>query len=126
MVGATELGLKREVIPVLHQMEVSLGRVVHLRCLEDNTQCISAIQRGYSPALRHLLRHCRLSLGFAHEVFFPDRTDPSAPQYDSSSEYCESLKQKGDWMTKENPPNKFQSCLKLAGYVPEGCLPKAE
>ena len=62
-------------------MEVSLGRLVCLRGLEDNTQFIAAIQRGYSPALRHLQRHCRLSLGFTHEVFFPDRTDPNAPLY---------------------------------------------
>jgi hypothetical protein len=117
LVGANELGLKREVIPLLHQMEVSLGRLVRLRGLEDNTQCIAAIQRGYSPALRHLQRHCRLSLGFTHEVFFPDRTDPDAPQYISKLEYCETSKQKGDWMTKENPPNKFQACLRLAGYV---------
>ena len=47
--------MKREVIPLLHQMEVSLGRLVRLRGLEDNTQCIAAIQRGYSPALRHFL-----------------------------------------------------------------------
>ena len=66
LVGADELGLKKEAIPLLHQMEVSLGRVVHLRSMEDNTQCIAAIKRGHSPALRHLQRHCRLSLGFTH------------------------------------------------------------
>jgi hypothetical protein len=116
LVGAFELGLKREVIPLLHQMEVSLGRLVRLRGLEDNTQCIAAIQRGYSPALRHLQRHCRLSLGFTHEVFFPDKTDPEAPQYFSKLEYCDTNSQKGDWMTKESPPTKFQASLRLAGY----------
>ena len=49
-------------------MEVSLGRLVCLRVLEDNTQCIAAIR------LRHLL-------GFTPEVFFPDHIDPDAPQY---------------------------------------------
>ena len=58
---------------------------------------------------------------FFHEVFFPDRTDPDAPQHISKLEYCETSKQKGDWMTKENPANKFLACLKLAGYVGE-CL----
>ena len=100
----------------MHQMEVSLGRLVRLRGLEDNTQCIAAIQRGYSPALRHLQRHCRLSLGFTHEVFFPDKTDPEAPQYFSKLEYCDTNSQKGDWMTKESPPTKFQASLRLAGY----------
>ena len=70
LVGSHELGLKREVIPLLHQMEVSLGRIVCLRGLEDNTQCIAAIQRGYSPALRHLQRHCRLSLVFLMRYSF--------------------------------------------------------
>ena len=121
LVGSHELGLKSEVIPLLHQMEESLGRMVCLRGLEDNTQCIAAIQRGYSPSPRHLQRHCRLSLGFPHEVFVPDRTDPDDPQYISKLEYCETSKQKGDWVTKENPAKKFLECLKLAGYVGE-CL----
>ena len=102
---------------MLYQMEVSLNGMVMLRGLEDNTQCIAAIQRGYSAALRHLQWHCRLSLGFAHEVFFPDRTDPSAPQYKSKLQYCESAEQKGDWMTKKNPPKKFRACLELAGFT---------
>ncbi len=79
-IGACEQGLKKDVIPILQQIEVSLGRMVKLVCMEDNTACIAAIQRGYSPALRHLQRHVRLSTGFAHEVFFPDLTDPTAPQ----------------------------------------------
>jgi hypothetical protein len=31
LVGANELGLKKELIPLLHQIEVSLGRMVCLR-----------------------------------------------------------------------------------------------
>ena len=120
--GANELGLKKEVIPLLHQMEVSLKRMVILCGLEDNTQCISALKRGYSPSLRHLQRHSRLSLGFSHEVFYPDRTDPNAPQYLACLQYCETAQQKGDWMTMENVPNKFVACLKLAGYEQPGSL----
>jgi len=116
LVGAQEVGLKKEVIPLLQQMEVSLNRLVLLRGREDNTQCIAAIRKGYSPGLRHLQRHCRLSLGFTNEVFYCDLTDRDAPFYYSELVYCESAKQKGDWMTKELPPIKFKAALELAGY----------
>ena len=56
LIGAQELGLRKEVIPLLQQMEVSLNRLVLLRGLEDNTACIAAVKRGYSPAMRHLQR----------------------------------------------------------------------
>ena len=116
LVGAQEVGLKKEVIPLLHQMEVSLNRLVLLRGNKDNTQCIAALKRGYSPNLRHLQRHCRLSLGFSHEVFFPDLTDPQAPHYLAKLEYCETAAQKGDWMTKELTRIKFKGAHELANY----------
>ena len=98
-------------------MEVSLNRLVLLNGYEDNTQCIAAIRRGYSPNLRHLQRHCRLSLGFTNEVFYPDLTNPDAPQYKALLNYIETDKQKGDWMTKELTPAKFKAARELAGYV---------
>ncbi len=109
--------MKKDVVPILQQLEVSLGRLVRLHGQEDNTACIAAIQRGYSPALRHLQRHIRLSTGFTHEVFFPDLTDPTAPQYWSKLEYCETEKQKEDWVTKELTPIKHAAALQLAGYT---------
>ena len=51
MIGANECGLKKEVIPLLHQLEVTLNRLVLLVCREDNTQAIAAVRKGYSPAL---------------------------------------------------------------------------
>ena len=120
LIGAQELGLRKEVIPLLQQMEVSLNRLVLLRGLEDNTACIATVKRGYSPAMRHLQRHCKLSLGFTNEVFFPDKTDLDAPFYLSDIVYCPTDLQKGDWMAKELTPVKFAAALKLAGYDPRG------
>ena len=117
MIGACEAGLKREVIPLLHQLEITLGRLVLLQCREDNTQAIAAVRRGYSPALRHLKRHVKLGLGFTSEVFHPDLADPQAPRYWASMVYCESSKQLGDWMTKELGPKDFQAARTMAGYV---------
>ena len=79
LVGANDSGLKKEVIPVLHQLEVSLNLPVKLICKEDNTACVIAIKKGYSTTLRYLKRHAELSLGFPQEVFFPDRTQGSPP-----------------------------------------------
>ncbi len=109
--------IKKDVVPIFQQLEVSLQRLVRFHGQEDNTACIAAIQRGYSPALRHLQRHIRLSTGFIHEVFFPDLTDPTAPHYWSKCDYCETAKQKGDWMTKELTPIKHAAALQLADYV---------
>ena len=67
LIGAHDATLKRDVVPILHQLEVTLGRPVKIVCKEDNTACIGAIKRGYSPALRYLQRHSQVSLGFAHQ-----------------------------------------------------------
>ena len=59
LVGAHDCGCKREVIPILAQLEVSLNRKVKLA------------GKGYSPALRYLKRHSQCSLGFVNQIFFP-------------------------------------------------------
>jgi len=73
MIGADENGLNKEVIPSLHQLEVSLNRPVKLVCKEDNTACITVIQKGYATALGYLKRRAELRLGFTNETFFPDK-----------------------------------------------------
>ena len=75
-------------------IEVSLGRPVKLVCKEDNTACITAIQKDYSTALHS---------GFAHETFFPDKTQGS-PRYWAEITYWDTKLHKGDWMTKELAP----------------------
>ena len=114
LVGAGDSGLKKEVIPILEQLERYLRRSVKLVGNEENTQCIAAIKRGCSPSLRHLQRHCRTSLGFSYEVFYPDAD--SIVQYDSELRYCETAKQKGDWMTKALGRAGFIKAREAAGY----------
>ena len=116
LIGAQELGLRKEVIHLLHKMEVSLQRLVLSKGLEDNIACIATMKRGYSPATRHLQHHCRLSLRFSNEVLFPDKTDPDAPFCLADLVYCPTDPQKEDWMSKELPPIKFAAGLKLAGH----------
>ena len=67
--------------------------------------------------MRYLQRHAQVSLGFCHEVFFPDFDDAGAPKYVAELAYWESKLHKGDWMTKELQPGPFQDAVKLAGFV---------
>ena len=68
----------------------------------------------------YLQRHAQVSLGFSHEVFFPDLNDPAAPKYVSELTYWESKSHKGDCMTKELQPKAFNDAMKLAGFVHPG------
>ena len=115
VVGASDAGMKREVIPLLHQLEVSLDRPVKLVGKEDNTACVAALKKGYSTALRYLKRHAELSLGFCHEVFYPDKTY-GAPRYWAQLTYWDTKSHKGDWMTKELAPKAFEVAWRLAGF----------
>ena len=87
LAGTHDASLKRDVIPILHQIETTLGRPSKLIGKEDNTACIAAVRRGYSPALRYLQRHAQVSLGFVHEVFHPAWEDNAAPKYLSELTY---------------------------------------
>ena len=70
LVGANDNGFKKEVIPILHQLEVSLNRPVKLIGKEDNTACVIAIKKGYSTALGYQWWHAELSSVFSYEVFY--------------------------------------------------------
>jgi len=102
-------GLRKEAIPVLDFIEMALGRSVKMVCKEDNSQAIIAAQKGYSPALRHLARHHRISVGFINEFFHPPETD----QYTPVIIYQETNEHKGDFMTKSLDRVKFQRALDM-------------
>ena len=102
-------GLRKEAIPILDFIELALGRKVKMICKEDNSQAIIAAQKGYSPALRHLARHHRISLGFINETFYPEQQD----QYTPIIIYQETNEHKGDFMTKSLDRVKFQKALDL-------------
>ena len=80
-----------------------LGRPVKLRMKEDNQACIQAVKNGYSPALRHLTRTIRLSIGALNEQIFPDSEEmrETAEEFGTVDlEYAPSLEHKGDLFTK--------------------------
>jgi len=124
-VGCDAAHLKKEVIPILDMLEICLQRKVTLRMKEDNTQVISAVKKGYSPNLRHLQRHNRLSLAFVNEIFcskddpHPNPEASEAPEpYEAHVEYVETKLQKGNWMTKDLQRAEFIAAKIMAGMKP--------
>ena len=92
---------------------VLLGKKVPVHIMEDNETTIGNIQKGYSPALKYMLRTQRVDIGLMHEIFEEGLLDDHG---DYTVAYCESSKQKGDLFTKElDTIEKFKEALRLIG-----------
>ena len=76
---------------------------------EDNQSTITVINNGYSPQLRHLAKHYRVSLGLVHEYCSDDEVE---------LKHVESAKQKGDLMTKGLGKGKHEAAMQLVGLFP--------
>ena len=90
--------MKADAIAIQELFALILKRPVDMQVFEDNTACITDVEKGYSPALRHLKRTQRTSIGFLHEIFHDGA--------DNESGLCELCygptdKHKGDVFTKE-------------------------
>ena len=86
---------------------VPIDAVVH----EDNAQVVSAVARGYSPALKHLARHLRLSIGFLEEFF----ADSKGQRQWGSARLVKvpSADQKADVFTKALAPPMFVKACEM-------------
>ena len=60
--------LATELIPAQVLLQEILHKPVRARMMEDNSACISAVEKGYSPQLRHLRRQHKISLSHLKEV----------------------------------------------------------
>ena len=101
--------VKMEGLAIQSFWSLVLGRPVVFRCLEDNTTCIGAVEKGYSPAMRYLPRTQRTSLGFLHEVFCEMDSSEVGP---AILQYASSKKHKGDFFTKDSlSAEEFQNAL---------------
>ena len=97
----------RRRVPAQLLMEAALRRTVGLRCLEDNTQCIAAVNNGYSAVLRSLPRTERIALSVAHEVFI--ETAENALIYEETSLH------RGDMFTKRLAAPAFEDAIARIG-----------
>ena len=70
---------------------------------------ITVIETGYSPQLRHLQKHHRISLGLVHEL---------CNQEDIVVQHVETCKQKGDILTKGLQRPKHDPACKMIGLYP--------
>jgi hypothetical protein len=107
MVSASKM-LREVLVPQIALWSLLLQRPIHSFIEKDNNSTIIAIGRGYSPQLRYLERHHRVSVGLVHEMC-------SAP--DITVEKVESNEQRGDLFTKPLDKNKLQYAFKLVGLV---------
>ena len=73
---------------------------------EDNASAIAVVKNGYSPQLRHLAKHHRISLGLVHEM---------CEQPDIVMIHCPTEEQKGDLMTKGLAKIKHEAAMKMVG-----------
>ena len=87
---------------MVYLVNVATARPLKTLIREDNNQVLSAARKGCSPALRHLARTQRVSLGFVHEVLHgPDKVQGLELVRE------ESVTQKADFFTKQLQNNNF-------------------
>lgn len=61
-------GLRSEVIAIQSLLSHIFAYRMPLEIYEDNSACIIAVNKGYSPAMRYLPRHQKISLAVLHEL----------------------------------------------------------
>ena len=67
LVAASKM-LRESLIPIQSLWSLLLQRKVVSVVHEDNMSTITVIDAGYSPQLRHIQKHHRISLGEVHEL----------------------------------------------------------
>ena len=108
LVAASKM-LRESLIPIQSLWSLLLQRKVVSVIHEDNMSTITVINAGYSPQLRHIQKHHRISLGEVHELCQHD---------DIILEHIETDKQKGDLMTKGLARPKHEPAMRMVGQYP--------
>ena len=98
--------LRREAFPIQILFEHLLGKRLNIRMNIDNTQAISAIQKGYSKKLRHLARTQRVCIGLLNECL-------KDKDMQFQIQHCPTDLMKGDIFTKALIAAKFQKALEM-------------
>ena len=103
--------LSMEAIPVQQLVQCIMRRAVELKVMEDNMATIISINKGYSPSLRSLKRHHKVSLGFLHEAVNDERDEEGEGKIKLMK--AATIEHKGDMFTKELDIPKFQAALTM-------------
>ena len=122
---ALSIAIRNEAAPLQILLATLLSQAMKVKVFEDNTACITAAKKGYSPSLRHLPRHQRCALGTVHETFFEDA---DAPEEDLKARraivdkwgvmellHKDTKEHKGDFFTKELARADFEAAVRKMG-----------
>jgi hypothetical protein len=101
--------LRESLVPLMSLWSLMLDRVVKGVIHEDNMSTITVTETGYSPQMRHVAKHHRVSLGVVHEM---------TSQPDIDLRHVTTDKQKGDLMTKGLARPKHEPACKMVGLYP--------
>ena len=101
-------------MPLQDLVQLLLRKPIALVVKEDNTACIQAVRKGYSPALRSMPRTQRVSLGDIHETFEEHQAQrlsdgPVLLQHQETKQH------KGDVFTKYLDPTNYNDALRRLG-----------
>ena len=102
--------LRTEALPTQYLLQKLLRRPVRVRLMEDNAATVTAVLKGYSPALRHIPRSHKVSLSFVHEMctLNEEPEDGEVRIVKASTE-----EHRGDMFTKELDTAKFLNALNM-------------
>ena len=105
LVSASKM-LRESLVPQMELWSILLQRPINAVVHEDNESTIAVIKNGYSPQLRHLAKHHRISLGIVHEM---------STQPDIEVRHCPTKEQKGDLLTKGLNRQKHEEAARMVG-----------
>ena len=108
--------LRESWAPLQELWSILLRRPFKCVLHEDNISTITVVQAGYSPQLRHIAKHRRISLGLAHEFCNQDDIDLV---------HCPTEERKGDLMTKGLQRPKHEPAMRMVGLYPIIVIPKS-
>ena len=100
--------IRHEALPIQALLENFLGRLVRMRVGIDNTQALTAIEKGYSKRLRHLSRTHRISIGVLNELQKDGEAMVEFVHEPTASH-------KGDLFTKSFAPAAFAERVQMLG-----------
>ena len=100
--------IRREALPLQILFSHLLGRSLGIELNVDNTQAISAIEKGYSKKLRHLARTQRVCIGLLNELLHD-------PEIYLSIVHCPTDSMKADLFSKMLQRAKFTVALDMIG-----------
>ena len=108
LIAASKI-LRESLLPLMALWSIMLDRPCKGVIWEDNMSTITVIENGYSPQLRHLQKHHRISLGIVHELCLHE---------DLAVKPISSDKQKGDILTKGLSRPKHEPACRMVGLYP--------